>query len=614
MKIEKLHIQNFQGLAGKHEFDLSDKIVAFCHPNGAGKTSVLNALRYAMTGFEPDGEMITRGTATAAVQIDTASGKSYLKMKHAAKGKGAVYYVEKQKVTLKALNDFLQDEMNGAPIETARLASCGELLTSLNDQQFGELLLKYLPEEMTTDTVLERYPDANDAQKDIIRAALPTDTFGTEELDKFYATLVDRRKMLKAKIKELDAVVSSFGKHEEPDYTKEQVTDSLEKLTARRDAAVTFEALMKNYAKSLEEHEKHQKLIASVTEKIGDGKTAQHTDEERTALQTALTTAQEAATNAYGAAKELEASLEMMKKAKETISQPVCPLSEKIKCTTDKSPILDDLTKSISDSEKAYNKQMKAREDAQKKTKELEEQIKKLDTDNAEHKRIEELKKQKEELEKNAPKVPEKPEQKEDLKALEKEISTLREQLVFLQNIEKIRKYAATSADYKNILVNYEALVKAFSPKGPVKEAITEYYMDEFAAPCNEKAKELFPGMELKFVSDAGVSVLTDARGTGEFLAFKSLSGGEQACVAFLLLDLLSNLSGFRTIILDELSVLDNEAFCRLLDILIEKQDEYDTCIIACVNHDDTMAALKERGIKVTDINLPQRGAYTISD
>ena len=109
--------------------------------------------------------------------------------------------------------------------------------------------------------------------------------------------------------------------------------------------------------------------------------------------------------------------------------------------------------------------------------------------------------------------------------------------------------------------------------------------------------------MKVKFVTDNGVHVFVDVNGDDTFLDYDSLSEGEKALYIYLMLDLLNTLSGFGVLIIDELSVLDNETFSSLLDIIIEHQDDYDQIFIAMVNHDDTIQIIKDKGLNVTEIH-----------
>ena len=67
MFVKNLGTFNFQGLKGVQNFDF-EKITALAQPNGSGKTSLINALRYGLTGIVPKGDLVTRGEVSAAVK------------------------------------------------------------------------------------------------------------------------------------------------------------------------------------------------------------------------------------------------------------------------------------------------------------------------------------------------------------------------------------------------------------------------------------------------------------------------------------------------------------------------------------------------------------------
>ena len=117
-----------------------------------------------------------------------------------------------------------------------------------------------------------------------------------------------------------------------------------------------------------------------------------------------------------------------------------------------------------------------------------------------------------------------------------------------------------------------------------------------------EKAGKIFPGMSIRFVSEEGVSVQVDPKGTGQYVSFRSLSGGEKAAVAFLLMLMFASISGIGILILDELSIMDEGVLDALLAILKENGDEYDMAVLACVSHADTLELLKKHGLEVMKI------------
>ena len=69
MKIKKLQIMNFEGFDKTFEYEFTEPLNALCLRNGAGKTSFLNALRYAITGIKPSGNSINGNSTQMAVGL-----------------------------------------------------------------------------------------------------------------------------------------------------------------------------------------------------------------------------------------------------------------------------------------------------------------------------------------------------------------------------------------------------------------------------------------------------------------------------------------------------------------------------------------------------------------
>lgn len=71
-------------------------------------------------------------------------------------------------------------------------------------------------------------------------------------------------------------------------------------------------------------------------------------------------------------------------------------------------------------------------------------------------------------------------------------------------------------------------------------------------------------------------------------------SGGEKALAIFLLLDVFNSITGVNLIFFDEVEVLDNEVFKKLLLLIREQMSDYDHIIITGVDHKDTISAVKD--------------------
>ena len=309
------------------------------------------------------------------------------------------------------------------------------------------------------------------------------------------------------------------------------------------------------------------------------------------------------AAHAALAAKKLDrANYNTLKDAVETIRQPICPLSKNIRCTTDKSSVLGELKEAMNRACESFNLHDKECREATAKALEMEEKLRMIDSENAAADRREQLERQKQQILETTLTLPEKPDKGPDLAEVNAEIDRTRNTLQRLQDYRKVKDAEEKARVKKEELAALESLHTAFSPKGEVKEGITRLYLDEFSGPCNEKAGKLFPGMNIRFVSEGGVSVQVDPKGTGQFVSFRSLSGGEKAAVAFLLMLMFASISGAGIMILDELSVLDESVLDALLLILKEHEDEYDMAVLACVDHTDSRELLEKYGLEIMKI------------
>lgn len=587
MNIKTLQTNNFQGLKGVQEFDFG-KITALAQPNGSGKTSLINALRFGLTGVEPSGDMITKGSPSTAVRVTFDSGSSFLRQKFAEKGKNAKYYVGNSQTTLSKLNDFISHEMGGVDINTAKFISSGELLTSMTSQQFGEMLLQYLPEAMTTKTVLERFPSANEEQQKIIKECLPDGEFGVDALNDFHKLLTERRKMIKQALAQKEAVLASLGT-EAPAFTVEQLNEEIQKLLKKRDELVKLDANMRYYTNIENQIKQRDAQVAAIDQQIQQLQATPLDTNEVQLIEEQMKDIQ----------KQLE-SIQSVMAAFVKIKTALSKAAEKLS-GDDKEELLE-ASKEVAP---MYSSQRDLLLNVGEKLKGLAQR--KIDAQKrAEENRANQLAEKtnlKNQLLAQELVLPEKPEVNGSMQELDQQLAKLQNLIPVVENWSKKDQIANQITEYTKKYSDYDGLVLAFSPKGEVKEAITSYYMDEFAEPCNAKAKKLFNGMTLKFVTDKGVKVLTDPNGSGEFLEFSSLSGGEQASVMFLLVNMLSTLSGMGIIILDELSVLDDEVFANLIKVLVENKEEYDMCLLASVDHVDTLATLNKYNIPILSVN-----------
>ena len=598
MKIERLHTMDFMGIPGKRVWDFRDKVTVFAAPNGTGKTSVISALRYALTGMEPEGEMIHKGKASAAVQIDTGK-RSYCRIKKL--GKQSRYVMNGKTTSLGELTRALEEEL-GVSVSNAKTITSSELLQGLDSQQFGDLLINYLPEMMDKETIISRVSGLTPLMRKILEDNLTDGDFGTKELDSFFALLAEKRRVTKKEILEEETIIRLYGGDIPEGESEDSLKLRLDELGRKRDEAVIYDQKMSAYLQVRDTMEKNRTAIRQIEEEIKKITAIRHTGNERSAVEELMLAARKAAHAALAAKKLDRANYNTLKDAVETIRQPICPLSKNIRCTTDKSSVLGELKEAMNRACESFNLHDKECREATAKALEMEEKLRMIDCDNAAADRREQLGRQKQQILETTLTLPEKPDKGPDLAEVNAEIDRTRNALQRLQEYRKVKTAEEKAKIKKEELAALESLHTAFSPKGEVKEGITRLYLDEFSGPCNEKAGKLFPGMNIRFVSEGGVSVQVDPKGTGQFVSFRSLSGGEKAAVAFLLMLMFASISGAGILILDELSILDESVLDALLTILKEHENEYDMAVLACVDHADTRELLKKHEFGIMKI------------
>lgn len=605
MFVKTINTFNFQGLKGLQSFEL-DKITALAQPNGSGKTSLINALRFGLTGNSPKGNMINIGEQSAAVKLILENGSNFSRQVFATKGKSAKYYISDKPTNATELSRFISSEMGGVDKKVAKFVSSGELLTSMTSQEFGELLLSYLPETMTAETVISHYPSANEEQKKIIREYFLDKEFEISELKEFQKFIKGRRDRINEAISNCRGALNLLG-DTAPKFTKEELEEKIAVKTKERDDLLAIQANLNNYNQLLRQEQFRQQELERLDKELANLNGVAHTEEELRLANELVTTTRTSAMQTRGAIEALVSAKQDLDTAIENISKPICPLSDKIVCTVDKRPVTKELEEKRDKLIEDYKTQRSFYEQTLANIKEYENRYAQMAFENQQFILMQEKQQEKKRLLAQKIEIPEKPEETNSLERITQELQYLQSQMPIVENYSKKDTYLNNIEKLTKKLEDYQALYVAFSPKGEVKEKITSYYLEEFAEPCNEKAGKLFPGMKLKFITQDGVKVLTDPNGSREYLEFNSLSGGEQASVMFLLVSMLSSLSGMGIIILDELSVLDDNTFENLIRILKENSNEYDMCLIALVDHADMIKTLNKHEIPILSVNKTEK-------
>ena len=293
-----------------------------------------------------------------------------------------------------------------------------------------------------------------------------------------------------------------------------------------------------------------------------------------------------------GSIESYKKTIESMEHVLANLDRPYCPISNKLTCTTDKTPVKKELQTAIMNTRKSLTCSLEESERLEKDIQKCQAAIELCDKNAANAEKKELLKQQLETTAKNIPELPKRPEAK-DIAGAEAEMDRVRKELENFENniryIEMKKQFRADCTAYNA----YHAIVSLFNGKGAVKEKIIQKFIGDFETSCNNRLKTCGSIMTLRFAIEDGVHILADAHRKNQYLPYKSLSGGEKAMVLCTILSLLSEISGFKILFMDELSIMDTDALTTLFEFIKNNQDLYDHIVLSMVGATDIRAVCK---------------------
>ena len=597
MKIDKLQVLNFQGLKGNREYNFNNKVYALCQNNGSGKTSFINALRYGLSGTKPSGSVFSDDEKTFAVGL-TVEEDGFIRQEFS--DKSPKYYFNKKSFSKKDFEKELS-AYTGCSSNDIKIATSSDVVAMLKPQEFGELILSYIPEQLTVEKVIGYLDDAPESVKEFINVNLPDTAFGTDELVSVYNMAVESRKEVKRKISEIAGMMKGLGTIERTGKSSSEYQSMRKDLENEQTEIIEKIKLKMSYEKAKAQYDEQNKAIIEAENRL-KGINVPEKVPNREEICAKIADCRKKLENASVVMATLKQNLILFEKSLIDIDKPVCPLSDKLKCTTDKSVVRNDLEKAVADTKKAITAQQDGYNTASEMLNAFLKELNETDDIILKIKEREQLTSNIRKMKSQMPILPAEPGRVENAKNV---VDRLNELLTLQKQAEKFEEYGRLKDEYDRLclqLEDLEYIVAAFSPKGKIKEKVVGYYISSFEEECNKKAAMLRDGFRVKFVSNNGITVHSDINGDGHYRTFNQLSGGEKVFCLFVLLDMLCNLTGLRIMIFDELSVLDKKAFEALIHLIKENEDDYDMVIISAAEHDDIKECLIKEGISILTV------------
>lgn len=602
MKFEKITGSNFKNYT-EVDFEPKKTTTAIIGPNGRGKTTITQLIRFALTGDLPD-DAVKVGTDELKVTLSMHDSDGRLQTWERTKSNSrpSKVKVNGKNSTAKALSAHIES-ITGVPIDSLKLSSSSELIDALKPEEFSNFIMNYIPEELDYEIIKDFMgSDVDELVLDTLEksGSIPlTGKFGYEQLEQTYNYLFEQRKLTRSTLAQYEA--KTVIPVDKPTHSLTELNDKLEKILKDEGGYANALKAVEAYKKAVDAKQKQEIMIKDLEDRIAANTAKKPDPSFKTAAESKKRELNSSMIALHSTVNTMKANIETFKNTIANLNKPMCPLSEGLVCKTDKTAKKQEFEEQIQSNQEGI-KTISAEIEAKKK--ELDELLEKERKYNEEDKLYREkvlLMNQLDKLKKSLISLPAKPEEpKEHIDFTEEKEKIYKER----NDVVKYDQYIKDLAKLTNLRKEKEILdelVKLFAPKGDVSLKVTKHYFGVFEDMCNERANELKPGFSLHFIPENGIKVMCEPAPGRGYIPYKSCSSGEQAFVIFLLTDLISNaLSKSNILILDDLDKLDNDAFEALIKCVMQEpvQDSYDHIIICAVNHEDTKKILD----KYTDI------------
>ena len=595
MKISSITVQNFKGI---EKMKISpEHVTVFMGKNGSGKSSLLEAITFVLTGkIKP--EYIRNGTGAASVTLEFSDGTNIERSRSAA---GSVVRCNGKRTTGKSVNEFLEEKL-GADTGTYE-ALCGiDYLQSLSSKDLSSLFLSILPIKVSFDKFCE-FSDkiANEEfgrtleqeDKEYLYKIIGADVFGIDEMTDAYKKAFDERRIKNGLVKNL-ITKAEFDQKTLPKESKDDLYDQLTKIGKVEADMANYQKQMKFYIDSVKKNEiaisKKKELenaLAAYTDfQKPDESVKKQAEEDKAKFQDAID-------KSRGFIATANSNIALFNKTLSSLNKPVCPISEKLICTSDKSSLKNELTELVEQNQKVVTEHQNFIKRCEEQITKRDNKIKNFNDMLVQYTKKEGLEKQIKDF--VIPEILPKPDEIEA-----KDYSAVKAKLQ--RKISLHEAHAAATKAYQEfekenkILRRLEIAVRCLDVKTGVPNIILKAALATFEAAANKKAAQIDPDFKLAISCDNGISITVKTKGSTDYLPLDVVSTGEYIIVAFLLMDIINQITDAKYLVIDNLDALDAEHAKMFLDLL-DKDSSYEHVFVGTVDHEDTKKVMTDKHV-----------------
>lgn len=590
--ITTISIRNFKGI---EDLQLNaKKLNAIIGKCGSGKSSLLDAIRFALTG-KAGKEVIRKGCREASVVLRFSDNSTIERIRRTSEN---ISKCNGKSSTKRSLDEFLTARnMNPCWIES--LCSV-DWFAGLSSKDLNNFFMTILPLRAKAETVVELVAQLDKdltekKEKYLMEEILKKqEIFSFNDLANGYNTAYTVRQELKRKYNEM--LPRCTFNETVPAKTREDIEKELNNISQVEAAEKEYSKRLKEYASSKKQHDLAIKRLDEMKKELDTYSSCKKPKEETKTQAEAdrkLFQVHIKRTNEYIGT--INSTLDLLKRTLDNLDKPICPISEKLICTTDKSQLKEELLSLIQKNENALasNKEFLAK---------CEDQVRKRDDIISNYQKEVYRYEQKTTLENNISKfiVPEilpEPQkvEKAHLEAKKKELLDL---LSILSRYEKVQQNKKELAKIKDKYDLAQFTVKVLDSKIGIPALILQRTLRFFEKKCNEKASLLREGFQIHFLSDNGITIQVSPGKGKPFVDMKEVSTGEFVCVAYILMTMIGEATKCHLFLIDNLDRLDTEYLNALLSLL-EEDKKIEQVFLGGVDHADVERTLNDKSFQI---------------
>lgn len=590
MKINSIIIENFKGI-GYEKAEMGGKISALIGPNGIGKTSFLEAVRYGLTGCAPQNP-VKDGEESATVTITLDDGTTFSRTIFADERSSRVM-VNDRVTPAKNLNTLIEEKF-GFGTDVLKIATSAEIVASMKSDELGDFLLRYIPEKLNVTKILGYVSDLTEGMQEKILSTFPDGTFNIEDVGKVYEIFAEDRKNAKKELaytREKMARASLLKPEKDIDVLQAEYDDILKAegaFKSQREAASLYDAVKAKRDAAIENMNSLQKRVDAITASRPNPIIREKAMEKLGALQ-----AKEK--DVIKMLSIMHSTVDSLNNTLKSLSSDRCPLSNALVCTTDKTLIKGEIISTIKSNEEGIAIQEKIAEDLNKQTASVLTEIREYDMNEKAYSEKILLGEQLLKAKKSMPELPAKISLPPD-RDFEKEKAAKKGEILLAKEWNEGAKLEERERKEAAKLVTLESLCKSFAPKGEVMTKIISSYTSIFESEINKRATALRVGLRVKFAAQNGVKYLVKMKEEKGFRQYNELSTGEKVVAIFLLLDLISSLCGTKILLIDNMNDLDAASLNEVFKLLTNEEfaGHYDNIVVAAVDTNEMLDIAKK--------------------